>query len=362
MFSNYICELTNFFTNKTYSNKLKLWSHEYLHRLLNLTIDQHNTNIVEIAELARSLTFKYFGKQILLYTPLYISNYCRNTCLYCGYSAINKFRRIKLTLPEIEKEFKQIKNKGINNILILTGDDKVKTPITYIANVVTLAGNYFSQVNLEIYSLNEKEYNFLSKKGVYGITLYQETYDKNLYDVFHKKGDKCNYLERLNAIEYAINGGIKEVTIGPLLGLNKNWQYELFMTICHAYYLIKKYPWIEINVSFPRICNSIIYSNIYHVADKDFIKIILLTRILLPYIGINLSTREPPLIRDNLIGYGITKISAESKTSVGGYNKTFSKHLQFETKDTRSVEEIILSIKNKGLRPEFINNLQITHK
>ncbi len=312
-------------------------------------------DLYQLAVEARRITESFFGKAILIYTPLYISNYCINGCLYCGFSAMNKIERKKLNEEEIETELKSLKKKGFDTVLILTGEDRIHSPFNYIRNAVKIASRYFSEVLIEVYPLTEDEYRKLVKDGICGVTLYQETYDKKLYKKIHKFGPKKNYRWRLEAIERALKAGVKEVNIGALLGLNPDWQYDVFMSIAHAQYLERKYPYAEINISFPRIKQSVAKNKCFPVSDKDLIKTIILSRIFLPRIGINISTRERPFIRDNIIGLGVTRMSAESKTTVGGHYKRYSENVQFEVSDLRSVDKIIEILKSKGYRAEFTN-------
>lgn len=352
-FFNYINELKAFFFEKKMPYNKKMWNFNLLNYLCSSL--KENINLYNLANEAKNLTLKNFGKQILIYVPVYISNYCINSCIYCGFNKMNNFKREKLSQEEIEKEYIFLKNKGFDIILILTGEDPLNTPVSYIADAIKLATKFFSQINIETYPLSKSDYQILIHNGLYGITLYQETYDEDIYKKLHIAGPKRNFKKRISSIEDAICAGIKEVNIGVLLGLNSNWQFDVFMTICHALYLHNIYPHIEINISYPRFCETISCFKPFKVNDLDFIKIILLTRIALPFVGINLTTRERASIRDMLMGYGITKISAESKTNVGGYYKQISEINQFETEDNRTLEEILLTIKKKGLRPELTN-------
>jgi len=324
-----------------------------------LLIDISSQALEKLSLKARRITDYFFGRTILLYTPLYISDYCRNGCLYCGFSALNKIKRKKLSYREIEKEMSEIRNKGFNTILILTGEDRYHSSFEYILNTIKIARKYFSEILIEVYPLNEDEYRKLVENGLTGVTLYQETYDKNLYKKVHLFGPKKDFRWRLDAIERALKSKVKEINIGPLLGLNKNWQFDVYMTLMHARYIEKNYPDVEISISYPRIQRSFSKTKVYPVSDKDFVKTIIITRIFLPRVQINISTREPPYIRDNLIGFGVTKMSAESKTVVGGHYITSNKEKQFEINDNRTLEEIMSVIRTKNYRPEFNNWIKV---
>ncbi|MFQ3675583.1 MAG: 2-iminoacetate synthase ThiH, partial [Endomicrobiia bacterium] len=321
---------------------------------LDLLFSKDDLSLELIAKKSKSITEKYFGKVILFYVPLYISNYCVNKCTYCGYSNINKnVERKKLKENEIDLEMQVLKKKGFDTILILTGDDKKNSSLKYLSTTIEIAKKYFTEILIETYAMTYEEYKHLVNKGLTGVTIYQETYDEKLYDKLHLEGPKKDFDFRLESPERAIKSGVKEISIGCLLGLNSNFLYDVYMTVCHADYLQKNYPEVEVSISYPRLQPAIGVKNVTtNVSDKDFVKIICATRIFLSRVGINLSTREKAYMRDNLIGLGITRMSAGSKTSVGGY-KYENLPNQFEISDNRSVYEIERVIWQKGYEPVF---------
>jgi 2-iminoacetate synthase len=347
----------NFSQIKNILTKNKIDKEEFLTLLFN-----KDDRVLElIAQKAKSVTEKYFGKIILFYAPLYISNYCVNKCTYCGYSSRNKnVKRKKLTKEEIDLEMQVLKNKGFDTILILTGEDRYHSPLEYISQAIEIAKKYFSEILVEVYPLKYEEYKFLVDKGLTGVTIYQETYDEKLYSKIHLSGPKRDFDFRLHSAERAICAGVKEINIGCLLGLKKNFLEDVYMTVCHAQYLQKTYPQVEITISYPRLQPAEGIKNIINnVSDKDFVQIICATRIFLPNVGLNISTREKMYIRDNLIGLGITRMSAGSKTTVGGYFSVCKDIGQFEISDKREVEEIINVVISKGYRPEFTNWVRV---
>lgn len=349
-FSHRLKELLEIYNRSKTKNRSDSWLMDLLSFLKNKDAD-----LFEYALKSKDITEKYFGKSILLYAPLYISDYCVNGCLYCGFSALNKIKRKKLSLKEIELEMIELKNKNFDTILILSGEDRKNSPFIYIKDAVKLASKYFSEVLIEVYPLQIHEYRTLVKNGLVGVTLYQETYDVKLYDKLHKFGPKKDFYFRLTSLERALEAGVKEVNLGVLLGLKKDWIFDVFLCIAHAHFLQEKYPNAEINISFPRIKESVAKNKCYAVSDKEFVKIIISARIFLPRVGINISTRESSTIRDNLIGLGVTRMSAESKTTVGGYYLKENTNHQFEVSDNRGVEEIVQIISRKGYRAEFTN-------
>jgi len=306
------------------------------------------------ARRAHALTVQYFGKIIQLYTPLYISNYCVNKCVYCNFSATKDVPRIKLELEEIEEEARIISKEGFRHILILTGEDRDKSPLSYIKASVLVLKKYFSSISIEIYPLEENEYKELIDEGVDGITIYQEVYNRDIYDKIHPDGPKKDYMFRLNAPERAARAGIRTINIGSLLGLN-DFRYESFITGIHAKYLQDNYPACEVSVSIPRLRP---YGGIHYpavpVSDKSMVQIITALRIFLPRVGITLSTRESTDLRDNLLPLGITRMSAGSDTRVGGRMKGKDSGMndgQFDISDTRDIESIKGILLEKGYQP-----------
>ncbi|MCX7884850.1 MAG: 2-iminoacetate synthase ThiH [Caloramator sp.] len=320
-------------------------------------INCDDLDVLEIAaKRAKKITEMYFGKNIFLYVPLYVSNICSSGCIYCGFSCSNSIERRRLKEDEIDREMKYLKNRGFNSILILTGEDYSKAGFEHLKKAVNIARGYFNEVFIESAAYTYEKYKELALEGMNGLTLYQETYDKGIYSAVHPVGKKRDFDFRLNAVEEAIRAGIKYINIGCLLGLSVNYKKDVFFLLMHVKYLMEKYPNIEISISFPRICPFEGIKFCYtKVSDLDFVKFIVYTRIFLKNVGINISTRENKNLRDNLIGLGVTKMSAESKTSVGGYLSTHNLKGQFEVSDDRKLEEIINKIKEKGYNPEFNN-------
>ncbi|MCK8827463.1 2-iminoacetate synthase ThiH [Natroniella acetigena] len=309
----------------------------------------------EMAQQASKLTLQHFGRTMLLYLPLYLADYCVNQCLYCGFSVKNKFERSKLDLTEIEEEAKAIAEKGIKHLLILTGESRKHSPVSYLKESVLLLKEYFPCLSIEVYPLEVAEYQELIAAGVEGLTIYQEVYDQDIYEEVHPDGPKSDYLYRLDAPERGCQAGMRQVNIGALLGLGQ-WREEAFFAGLHAKYLQDKYLETEVNLSVPRLRphlgnfqpNSI-------VGDSQLVQILLAYRLFLPRAGLNLSTRERAELRDNLLPLGITKISAESSTEVGGYAEPQEGTNQFDISDDRDVDEISKLLDNKGYQTVFKN-------
>lgn len=308
----------------------------------------------EMAQKAHDITIRQFGRTIQLYTPMYLSNYCDNQCLYCGFNFENKFKRKKLTLKEAEAEAECIAATGLKHILILTGESRSESPVSYIEDCVKVLKRYFTSISMEVYPLAEDEYARLAANGIDGLTIYQETYDEDVYKRMHIKGPKLDYCFRLDAPERGARAGMRSVNIGALLGLG-DWRREAFAVGLHAMYLQDRYPDIEIGVSLPRIRPEVSgFSAPQAVSDKNLVQMITALRIFLPRAGINLSTREAPELRERLMGLGVTRMSAWSTTNVGGHTlPQFSENgaAQFEISDKRDVDGIRKMIERRGYQP-----------
>ena len=326
-----------------------------LQKIKDLLADSSPETAEELAQQASHLTQQYFGRAIALYAPLYLSNYCSSHCTYCGFHSHNKIKRLKLTAEQMHREMSHVVKTGIQNILLLTGESYKATPLSYLKEAVEIAKNYFASISLEVHPMETEEYRQLYAAGADGIAIYQETYDKERYAQVHLSGKKKDYDYRYQAPERIAKSGIRHISMGILLGLS-DLSEDIWSLYQHLYWMEKSFPGIEYSVSFPRLrpikgmgfepCD---------VSDLTLIKIICLTRITFPRVGINLSTRESAYLRDHALNLGITKISAASKTSVGGYTATDPEELdpQFDIQDDRSVEEIVEMLKKRNFDPVF---------
>lgn len=312
-------------------------------------------NLLEdLAQAARAVTRRYFGWAMSLYTPLYISNFCRNRCAYCGFQAgQTHVSRSKLSLDEIEKECEALAATGIRSCLILTGESRFHSPPSYIRDAVSIAGRYFPNVGLEVYALETEEYRALFHAGADGVTMFQETYDRQRYDELHPVGPKKNYDYRYQAPARMAEAGFRQIGMGPLLGLT-DWREEVPRFFRHVRELERAYPGVEYTLSFPRLRPVAgDRGRYFEVSDRDMVKIICAGRLVFPRAGINLSTRENAEFRDRIIDFGVTKMSAGSLTSVGGYAEGGEKGKdgQFEVHDQRNLAGIKSMLVAKGYDP-----------
>lgn len=320
----------------------------------------------EIAQRARIETRKHFGNSIYMFTPLYISNYCENYCVYCGFNSHNKINRSKLNMEQIEKELKVISKTGLKEVLILTGESRKHSNIEYIGEACKLATKYFNVVGVEIYPLNVDEYSYLNSCGVDYVTVFQETYNSDKYETVHLAGHKRIFPYRLNAQERALMGGMRGVGFAALLGLD-DFRKDAFATGYHAYLLQQKYPHAEIAISCPRLRPIINNEKINpkDVHETQLLQIICAYRIFLPFSNITISTRESAKFRDNVIKIAATKISAGVSTGIGSHSDEVEESRgdeQFEISDSRTVDEVFYSIKNKGLQPVMSDYINLTQK
>lgn len=315
----------------------------------------------KMARRAKIETAKHFGNTVCMFTPLYIANYCENYCVYCGFNCSNKIRRGKLSIDEIESEYKTISETGLREILLLTGESKSASPVEYIAEAVSLAKKYFSTIGVEVYPMNSDEYAVLRKAGADFVSVYQETYNTVKYEEVHLRGPKRVFPYRFNSQERALMGGMRGVAFGSLLGLS-DFRKDAYAAGLHAFFIQKKYPWAEISYSLPRLRPYInnADNNPNDVHETQLLQVMLAYRIFMPYAGITISTRERAGFRDNVAGLAATKISAGVKVGIGGHGDNEQKgDEQFEISDPRSVEEVRKALLDKGLQPVFTDYVRV---
>jgi len=317
--------------------------------------DNDHKTVEALAQQAAQLTRRQFGRTISLYGPLYLSNFCSSHCTYCGFHSQNKIQRLKLEPAQYRKEMQFIHAQGIRNILMLTGESYKHTPVSYLKEAAQIASEYFQGIALEVHPMQTDEYKELFAAGVDGIAVYQETYDRKRYSEVHLSGYKKDYDFRYATPHRAAEAGMRQISLGILLGLSDPSE-DLFALYQHLRELERSFPGVEYSVSFPRL-RTVKAETLAScdVDDIQFVKIIALTRILFPRVGINLSTREEPQLRDHLLEIGITRMSAGSNTSVGGYTllEESSQDPQFDIKDERSVDEIVKLLKSRDFDPVF---------
>lgn len=307
----------------------------------------------EMARRSAAITERRFGRVIQLYAPLYVSNECVNKCVYCGFSHEVGIPRLTLTVEQAVAEAEAIAEMGFRHILLVSGEDRRHVSLPYLTEVVRNLNDKFAAIAIEIQPMSEDEYRELVAAGVDGLAIYQETYDEALYKTLHPAGPKRNYVHRLEAIESGGRAGMRALGIGALLGLG-DWRFEAVMVAMHGRYLARKFWKSRVAVSFPRIRGSAhMFKPKYLPSDADLVQMICMMRMALPDAELVMSTRENARLRDSLIGLGITRTSAGSKTNPGGYqmDEAAGSGEQFAVSDPRPAAEVAAAIAAKGFEP-----------
>lgn len=315
----------------------------------------------EMAQRASAQTARHFGNAITLFTPLYLSNYCENHCIYCGFHCKNAIRRGKLNEEELHRELEAIAATGLQEILLLTGECRSASPPDYIGRSVEIASGYFSTIGIEVYPLESREYVQLRHCGADYVSVYQETYDIGRYGAVHQSGPKRCYPYRFHAQERALQAGMRGVAFGSLLGLG-DFRRDAFAAGVHGFLTQKKYPHAEISFSFPRLrphTHQIRNQAGLGIGERELLQVMLAYRIFLPFSGITLSTRERPWFRDHVAGLAATKLSAGVRVGIGGHEIEEKGEQQFEIADTRSVAEIRDMLLNRNLQPVFSDYIRV---
>lgn len=314
----------------------------------------------ELAQAAQQETRRHFGNSVNLFTPLYISNFCENYCIYCGFNCRNKIHRARLNPEEIEREMQAIAATGLEEILILTGESPKMSSLAYIGDACETARRYFRVVGLEVYPMDTADYAYLHDRGADFVTVFQETYDLDKYAALHLGGRKRVFPYRFHAQERALRGGIRGVGFAALLGLS-DFRRDAFATGIHAYLLQRKYPHAEIAFSCPRLRPII---NGGQVGPKDvhepqLLQVICALRLFMPFAGITVSSRECARFRDHIAGIAATKLSAGVDVGIGGHSGEARGDEQFEIDDGRPVDAMCAMLLRRGLQPVMGDSLYV---
>jgi 2-iminoacetate synthase len=296
---------------------------------------------------SRTATQKRFGKTIQFYIPLYLSNECLNHCIYCGFNHNNKIHRVILTDAEILSEAEVIKRMGYEHILLLTGESPKHVGTAYIEHAMQLVKPHFKQISLEVQPLSTEDYVRLRKSGLYGVYVYQETYNQDRYAYYHPAGKKKDYRWRIETPDRLAQAGVHKIGLGTLLGL-EDWRIEALFLANHLRYMEKRYWKSKYSLSFPRMRpHEGGFQPPFDVTDKQFAQMIWAFRLLDNDVEISLTTRESESFRNNMISLGITAMSAGSKTEPGGYTQKEELE-QFSTNDNRNPEQLSEIINQQG--------------
>lgn len=330
--------------------------------LLNCENQEKNE---EIFKLANEIKQDFYGNRIVLFAPLYLSNYCVNGCVYCPYHAKNKhIARKKLTQEEIKREVIALQDMGHKRLAIESGEDPINNPIEYILESIKTIysvkhkNGAIRRVNVNIAATTVENYRKLHEAGIGTYILFQETYNKKSYEELHPTGPKHNYKYHTEAMDRAMQGGIDDVGLGVLFGL-ESYKYEFTALLMHAEHLEATFGVGPHTISVPRIrkADDIDPEAFDNGIDDDiFAKIVACIRIAVPYTGMIVSTRESEKCRERLLHLGVSQVSGGSKTSVGGYFNPMPENensAQFDVEDRRPLDEVIRWLMELGYLPSF---------
>ncbi|MFH1614223.1 MAG: 2-iminoacetate synthase ThiH [Planctomycetota bacterium] len=304
----------------------------------------------QTAQAAQELTVRRFGRTIQLYAPLYLSNYCVNNCVYCGYNSSSSSSRIRLTIEQALADADIIAREGFRHLLLVSGEDRDFITVEYLRELAGRLREKFCSISMEIYAMKESEYAEVFAAGIEGVTLYQETYDRGVYSRYHRAGPKSDYDNRLTVHDRTASAGMRRLGVGVLLGLGE-WRSETLALAEHANYLMKRYWKSQVSFSFPRLrpASNVIYHFDNPVSDKNLVQMILALRLCFADAPLVLSTRERAELRDRLVCLGITSISAGSKTNPGGYSGENETLEQFQIDDRRTAGQVAQMLRSKGV-------------
>lgn len=337
-------------------------SHREAAVLLECELEEENEKIFK---LAREIKQKFYGNRIVMFAPLYLSNYCVNGCLYCPYHHKNKhIRRKKLTQEEIKKEVIALQDMGHKRLALETGEDPVNNPIEYVLeSIKTIYGikhknGAIRRVNVNIAATTVENYAKLKEAGIGTYILFQETYNKKAYEELHPTGPKHDYAYHTEAMDRAMDGGIDDVGCGVLFGLNL-YKYDFVGILMHAEHLEAAKGVGPHTISVPRVRHADdidpdAFDN--GISDEIFEKIVAVLRVAVPYTGIIISTRESQKTREKVLELGVSQISGGSRTSVGGYaeeEKEEDNSAQFDVNDNRTLDEVVNWLMELGYIPSF---------
>lgn len=309
----------------------------------------------DMVNISTQLTRRRFGRCVNMYLPLYLTNLCSNKCVYCGFSVMNKFKRVVLNLSQIDEECQAISKMGYKNILLVSGESERRAGIDYFKQVLPVVKKYASYLQMEVQPLSVDDYVQLKELGLDAVSVYQETYHKEYYSKVHLGGRKADYRWRLETPDRLGMAEIDKVGIGSLLGLY-DWRADLCATALHILYMREHYWKTNLSVSFPRLRPAAGgFEPKLPVSDAKLLQIICALRIFDNELDLTLSTRESANFRDLILPVGITAISAGSSTEPGGYAHKGENLEQWTVNDDRTVDEVVSAMESSGFEAVFQN-------
>lgn len=359
-------------------DNLPLEESETVRTFRSLIAPKNNADLDQLAARARALTIQHFGRTMRLFAPLYLSNECINRCRYCGFSRENPILRVTLSSDEVVREARHLAVAGFRQLLLVAGEHPKFVSRDYLAECVRALREDFASISIEIAPMETEDYVPIVAAGAEGLVVYQETYNRAIYDQLHTAGPKKDFAWRLACPERGYDAGFRRIGIGALLGLAP-WREEAIALAAHIEYLLKRCWKSSLSVSVPRLrpaAGEFVPS--FPISDRDLVHLICALRVAFPQVGIVLSTREPAALRDLLIRVGVTMMSAGSHTEPGGYTGQGKENVhrtmrgritlpqpvpptndgnddvataQFEIGDSRSPQDIAALLRRNGIEP-----------
>ncbi|MDX1679571.1 MAG: 2-iminoacetate synthase ThiH [Akkermansiaceae bacterium] len=346
-----------------------------MRRLQALLAQDSRTSLEQLAQRSQQVTRRHFGRTMRLFAPLYLSNECVNNCSYCGFSRDANILRTTLTVDQVVTEARHLHAQGFRNLLLVAGEHPKFVSEGYLQECLDALKSFIPTLAIEVGPMEDDQYREIVHHGAEGLVVYQETYDRGVYETLHTAGPKKNFNWRLDCPERAYAGGFRRIGIGALFGL-ADWRLEALALCAHLEYLYRHCWKAQLTVAFPRMRP---YAGNYqytpdpdrYLEDRNLLRLICAFRILFPQVGIVLSTREPGELRDSLAPLGVTHMSAGARTEPGGYTGAGSEDLhltvkgrrveldshtgcekateQFQISDTRSAGEIATALRSRDL-------------
>src|SRR5467141_4043771 len=355
-------------------DNLALKKSELVKRFEHLIGPKSDRKFEAMAQTSRGLTLQNFGRTMRLFAPLYLSNECINNCRYCGFSRDNPILRVTLEVDEVMTEALHLARQGFRQILLVAGEHPKFVSRDYLAECVRALAPDFSSISIEVGPMETEDYVPIVEAGAEGLVVYQETYNRGVYAEMHTAGPKRDFNFRLDCAERGYAAGFRRLGIGALIGLSR-WQEEAIALAAHLEHLFKHSWQAQITVSLPRLRPAAGgFRPLFSMTDRELAQLVCALRVSFPQVGIVLSTRERPALRDALVSLGVTMMSAGSHTEPGGYTRRGVEHLhqtvrgrivapefqdgedqlatgQFEISDDRSPAEIASVLRKRGLEP-----------
>ena len=358
---------------KTLDN-LPLQKSTLVRRFEQLIAPKSDADFEKMAQAAHALTVQNFGRAMRLFAPLYLSNECINNCRYCGFSRDNPILRVTLSVEEVVAEARYLRKAGFRQILLVAGEHPKFVNEDYLLDCVRTLAPDFPSISIELGPMETQQYAPLVRAGAEGLVVYQETYHRGVYSELHTAGPKRDFDYRLDCPERAYRAGFRRIGVGALLGLWR-WQDEAVALAAHLQYLLQHCWQSQITVSLPRLRPAAGgFKPLFSISDRELAQLVCALRITFPQVGMVLSTRERPSLRDRLVSLGVTMMSAGSHTEPGGYTRRGVEHLhqtvrgrivppayqdgedqcatsQFEIGDDRPPERIAAILRERGFEP-----------